>query len=162
MDDGAGGRPRCQRPMPVQKGLALTISGSAGGVVAARMMVGVQASLLLLLLVGCAPPNWRGSGQQARDRQDIVAAHPAWSPEIRGAVASGVISAGMTSAMVRAAWGRPTRVSSSRSAWHQRDTWHYTERRHNTDVIGGQTGGAQPLGEWTVAFANGWVVGWTD
>jgi hypothetical protein len=62
----------------------------------------------------------------------------------------------------RAAWGHPTRVSSSRSAWHQRDTWHYTGRRHNTDVIGGQTGGAQPLGEWTVAFANGWVVGSTD
>jgi hypothetical protein len=32
------------------------------------MMVGVQASFLLLLLVGCATPDWRGSGQQARDR----------------------------------------------------------------------------------------------
>jgi hypothetical protein len=123
------------------------------------MMVGVQASLLLLLLVGCATPDWRGSGQQARDRQDIVAAHPEWPPEIRGAVAFGVISAGMTSDMVRAAWGRPARVSSSRSELHQHDTWHYTRRWHNADVIGGQTGGAQPLGEWTVAFA---MAGWWD
>jgi hypothetical protein len=91
-----------------------------------------------------------------------VAAHPEWPPEIRGAVASGVISAGMTSDMVRAAWGRPARVSSSRSELHQHDTWHYTRRWHNADVIGGQTGAAQPLGEWTVVFANGWVVGWTD
>jgi hypothetical protein len=125
-------------------------------------MVGVQVSLLLLLLVGCATPNWRGSGQQARDRQEIVAARPEWSSEIHGAMASGVISAGMTSEMVRAAWGHPTRVSSSRSEWYQRDTWHYTGRQHNADVRGGQTGGAQPLGEWTVAFAHGWVVGWTD
>lgn len=66
------------------------------------MIVGVQASLLLLLLA-TAPPVGRGSGQQAHDQQDIVAAHPEWSPEIRGAVASGVISAGMTSDMVRAA-----------------------------------------------------------
>jgi hypothetical protein len=131
-------------------------------VVPARVMAGIQASLLILLLVGCATPDWRGSGQQARDRQDIMAAHPEWSPEIRGAVPSGVISAGMTPDMVRAAWGYPTRVSSSRSEWHQRDTWHYTGRWHNTDAIGGQTGGAQPVGEWTVAFANGWVVGWTD
>jgi hypothetical protein len=127
-----------------------------------RAMVGVQASLLLLLLVGCATPNWRGSGQQSHDRQEIVAAHPEWPSEIRGAVASGVISAGMTSDAVRAAWGRPTRVSSSRSEWYQRNTWHYTGRQHNADVIGGQTGGAQPLGEWTDAFANGWVVGWID
>jgi 2-methylcitrate dehydratase PrpD len=121
------------------------------------MMVGVQASLLLLLLVGCAAPDWRASGQQARDRQDIVAARREWPLGIRGAMASGVISAGMTADMVRAAWGRPTRVSSSRNELQQHDTWLYTGRQHNADVIGSQTGGAQPLGEWTVAF-----VGWTD
>jgi hypothetical protein len=29
-------------------------------------------------------------------------------------------------------------------------------------MMGGQSGGAQPLGEWTVSFANDGVVGWTD
>jgi hypothetical protein len=68
MDDAAGGRPRHQRSGAVLGRLGLTISRSAGGVFPARMMVGVQASFLLLLLVGCATPDWRGSGQQARDR----------------------------------------------------------------------------------------------
>ena len=128
----------------------------------ARVMAGFQAGLLLLLLVGCTTPDWRGHGQQERGRQDLVAAHPEWPSGIRAAVASGVISTGMTSEMVRAAWGRPTRVSSDGSAWHQRDTWHYTGRQHNADMMGGQTGGAQPLGEWTVSFANGGVVEWTE
>jgi hypothetical protein len=161
MDDAAGGRPRCQRPVPVLNGQGLTISGGAGRVVSARVMGWIQASLLLLLL-GCGAPEWRSHSQQARDRQDMVAVHPEWPPEILGAVSSGVISAGMTSDMVRAAWGRPTRVSSSRSELHQRDTWHYTGRQHNADVIGGQAGGGQPLGEWMVVFTNGWVVEWTD
>jgi hypothetical protein len=161
MDDAAGGRPRCQRPVPVLNGQGLTISGGAGRVVSARVMGWIQASLLLLLL-GCGAPEWRSHSQQARDRQDTVAVHPEWPPEILGAVSSGVISAGMTSDMVRAAWGRPMRVSSSRSELHQRDTWHYTGRQHNVDVIGGQAGGGQSLGEWMVVFTNGWVVEWTD
>jgi hypothetical protein len=161
MDDAAGGRPRCQRPVPVLSGRGLTISESAGGVVSARVMAGIQASLLLLLL-GCGAPEWWSHSRQARDRQDMVAAHPEWPPEILGAVASGVISAGMTSDMVRAAWGRPTRVSFSRSELHQRDIWHYKGRQHNAGVMGGQAGGGQPLGEWMVVFTNGWVVEWTD
>jgi hypothetical protein len=91
-----------------------------------------------------------------------VAAHPEWPLGLRGAVVSGVISAGMTADMVRAAWGLPIRVSSGRTELQQHDTWHYTGRQHNADVLSSQTGDAQPSGEWTVAFANGWVVGWTD
>jgi hypothetical protein len=125
-------------------------------------MAGIQASLLLLLLVGCATPDSRGHNQLERGRQDLVAAHPEWPPEILGAVASGVICAGMTPDMVRAAWGRPTHVSSDGSELLQRDTWHYTGRQHNAAMMGGQTGGAQPLGKWTVAFTHGGVVGWTD
>jgi hypothetical protein len=122
----------------------------------------VMAGLLLLLLVGWTTPGWQGDSPQGRDRQDTVVAHTEWPPEILGAVASGVISAGMSPEMVRAAWGSPTRISSEGSGWHQRDTWHYAGRRHNVDLMGGQTGGAQPLGEWTVSFVNGGVVGWTD
>ena len=81
MDDAEGGRPRHQRSGAVLGHLGLTISRSAGVVFPARTMVVVQASLLLLLLVGCVTPDWRGSGQQARDRQDLVAAHPEWPPE---------------------------------------------------------------------------------
>jgi hypothetical protein len=73
-----------------------------------------------------------------------------------------VISVGMTTDMVRAAWGRPSHVSSNGSGVAQRDTWHYTGRQHNANMMGGQTGAAQALGEWTVVFANGWVVGWAD
>lgn len=162
MDEPTGERLQRQQSGAVLGRLGRTISRSTRGGFPARMMVGMQASLLLLLLVGCAAPDWRGSGLQARDRQDIVAAHPEWPVGIHGAVVSGVISAGMTADMVRAAWGRPTRVSTSRNELQQHDTWHYAGRQHNAVVIGSQTGGAQPLGEWTVAFANGWVVGWTD
>jgi hypothetical protein len=162
MDDVAGGRPRRQRSIAVLGRLGLTISRSAGGVVAVRVMAGIQASLLLLLLVGYATPDWRDSGQQARDRQDIVAAHSEWSPEIRGAVASGVICAGMSPEMVRAAWGHPIRISSDGSALNPRDIWYYAGRQLNADLMSGQTGGAQPLAEWTVSFAHGGVVGWTE
>jgi hypothetical protein len=117
---------------------------------------------LLLLLVGCATLDWRGHGQQERGRQDLVAAHTEWPSGIRAAVASGVISAGMTPEMVRAAWGRPTRVSSDGSELNPRFIWHYAGRQHNADMMGGQGSGAQPLGEWTVVFTNGGVVGWTD
>jgi len=96
VDDTRGGRLRRQRSGVVPGRLGLTISRSTGGGFLARMMVGVQASPLLLLLVGCATPNGRASGQQARDRQDIVVAHPQWPLGIRGAMVSGVISAGMT------------------------------------------------------------------
>jgi hypothetical protein len=160
MNDTTGGRPRRQRSIAVLGRLGLTIARSAGGIVLAT--AAVQAGLLLLLLVGCAMPDWRGSGQPGHTRQDIVAAHPEWPSGIRAAMASGVISAGMSPEMVRAAWGHPTRTASEGSGWHQHDTWHYAGRQHNTDMIGGQTGGAKPLGEWTVLFANGEVVGWTD
>jgi hypothetical protein len=75
MDDATGGGPRRQGSIAVLGRLGLTISRSAGGVVPARMRAG-QVGLLLLLLVGCATPDGRSSGQPARTRQDIVAAHP--------------------------------------------------------------------------------------
>jgi hypothetical protein len=162
MDDVAGERPRCHRPIAVLNSLGLTISRSAGGVVAAHVMAGIQASLLLLLLVGCATPDWQGHQPLERGRHDLVAAHPEWPPEIRGAVASGVICPGMSPEMVRAAWGRPLRISSDGSELNPRDIWHYAGRQHNADLMGGQTGGAQPSAEWTVSFANGGVVGWTE
>jgi hypothetical protein len=162
MDNATSGRPPRQQSVSALNRLGLTICRRAGGVGPARVMAGIQASLLLLLLVGCTTPDWWGHGQQARDRQDIVADHPEWPPEIRGAVASGVICAGMSSDMVRAAWGHPSRVSFDGSGMHQRDTWYYAGRQPNADIMGGQTGGAQPLGEWTVVFTNGGVVGWTD
>jgi hypothetical protein len=83
-------------------------------------------------------------------------------PERGYAIASGVICAGMTPDMVRAAWGRPIRISSDGSAFNPRDLWHYAGHQHHADVIGGQGSGAQPLAGWTVAFTNGWVVGWTE
>jgi hypothetical protein len=162
MDDESGGRPRHQQSISTLNRLGLTINRHAGGVLPTRVMAGIQASLLLLVLVGCDVPNWWGHSQQAHDHLEIVAGHPEWPPEILGAVASGVICAGMTPDMVRAAWGRPTRISSSGSGLHQRDTWHYAGRQHNANVMGGQRGGAQPSEERTVAFTKGWVVGWTD
>jgi hypothetical protein len=140
----------------------LTISQSAGGVVAAGVIAGIRASLVLLLLVGCAMPDWQGHKPLERSREDVVAAHPEWSPEIRGAVASGVICAGMSPEMVRAAWGYPTRISSDGSELNSRDVWHYPGRQHNANLMGGQTDGAQPSAEWTVWFADGGVMGWTE
>jgi hypothetical protein len=163
MEDATGGRPpRRQRSIAVLNRLGLTLRRRAGRVVPARVMVGMQASLLLVLLVGCVTPDGRGDIQLERGRQDLVAAHPEWPPAILGAVASGVICAGMSPEMVRAAWGRPQRMASDRSAWQPRDIWHYAGRQSHADLMGGQTGGAQPLREWTVSFTHGGVVGWTE
>jgi hypothetical protein len=76
MDDVAGGRPWYQRPIAVLNGLGLTISRSAGGVVAARVMAGIQASLLLLLLLGCTTPDWRGHNPLERGRQGPCGGSP--------------------------------------------------------------------------------------
>jgi hypothetical protein len=88
MDDATAGRPRRQRSIAVLHHLGLTISRSAGGVVPAPVMVGMQAGLLLVLLVSCATPDWRGHTPLERTRQNLVAAHPEWPPAILGAVAS--------------------------------------------------------------------------
>jgi hypothetical protein len=162
MDDIAGRRSRCHRPIAVLNGLGPTISQRAGDVFATRVMAGIQASLLLLLLVGCATPDLRGYNSLEHSREDLVAAHPEWPPEIRGAVASGVICAGMSPEMVRAAWGYPIRISSDESVMNPPDIWHYAGRQHNADLMGGQRGSALLLTEWTVSFANGVVVGWTE
>jgi hypothetical protein len=162
MDNATGGRPRRQPSVSALNRLGLTISRRAGGMIPTRVLAGIQASLLLLLLVGCATPDGRGHNQLERGRQTLVATHPEWPPEILGAVASGVICAGMTPDMVRAAWGRPTRISSDGSPLNARDIWHYAGRQYQADTMGGQTGGAPPLGEWTVTFTNDGVVGWTE
>jgi len=122
----------------------------------------VQLGLLLLLLVGCATFDGRDSTQLEHGRQELVAAHPEWPPAILGAVASGVICAGMSREMVRAAWGHPLWIASDESALNPRHIWHYAGRQHHTDLMGDSTGRTQPLREWTVSFANGAVVGWTE
>lgn len=61
MDDAAGGRPPCQQSVAALNRLGLTISRRAGGVVPARVVAGIQASLLLLLLVGARPSRHAGS-----------------------------------------------------------------------------------------------------
>jgi hypothetical protein len=162
MHDAAGGRLQRQRSLAVLGYLGPTISRSTGGIVPVQMMAGVRAGLLLLLLVGCATPDWQDHSQQGRTRQALVAAHPDWPPAIVGAIASGVICAGMTPDMVRAAWGHPIRISSDGSAVNPHGTWHYAGRQPHADMMGGQTGGVQPLREWTVAFTHGGVAGWTE
>jgi hypothetical protein len=163
MEDATGGRPpRRQRSIAVLNRLGLMLRRRAGRVVPARVMVGMQASLLLVLLVGCVTPDGRGDIQLERGRQALVTAHPDWPPAILGAIASGVICAGMTPDMVRAAWGSPIRISSDGSAVNPHGTWHYAGRQHHADMMGGQTGGVQPLREWTVSFAHSGVVGWTE
>ena len=129
---------------------------------AARVKSGLLGVLLLLPLIGCATPDWRGADQHDRYRQGVVAAHPEWPPEILAAVAAGVISAEMTPDMVCAAWGLPTRFSSDGSGSYQRVTWYYEGRQHAADMIGGLAVTTRPVAAWTVSFANGWVVGWTD
>jgi len=69
----------------------------------ARAMAGLLGVLLLLPLIGCATPDWRGDDTQDRYRQGSVAAHPKWPPAFLASVVAGVISAGMPPDMVRAA-----------------------------------------------------------
>ena len=161
MDDATGGRPRRQPSVAGLNRLGFTLRRCTGGP-PAWMRAGVQVGLLLLLLVGCTTFDGRDSTQLEHGRQELVAAHPEWPPAILGAVASGVICAGMSREMVRAAWGHPLWIASDESALNPRHIWHYAGRQHHTDLMGDSTGRTQPLREWTVSFANGGVVGWTE
>jgi hypothetical protein len=162
MHEVTSGRPWRYRSLAVRGRPGLTLRRSPGGGVSAWMGTGVHVGLLLLLLVGCVMVDGRESSQLERGRQELVAAHPEWPPAILGAVASGVICAGMSPEMVRAAWGHPLRVGADRSGLTPRNIWYYVGRQHNTDLMGGSTGGAHPLREWTVSFANGAMLGWTE
>jgi hypothetical protein len=119
------------------------------------------AGLLLLLVVPGAMPDGEGEVTLNRERQGILQAHPEWTPEVRAAVRAGIICAGMSPDMVRAAWGRPTRTSES-SGPGQRETWHYEGRPRAVERLGGQAMHAAGAREWTVSFIDGRVVRWTD
>jgi len=51
--------------------------------------------------------------------------HRAWKREICELIASGKVRIGMTAEQVEAAWGKPTRVSSTVTAHHIREQWVY-------------------------------------
>ena len=88
-------------------------------------------------------------------------AHPEWPQEVLAAVATGLICAGMTPDMVRAAWGHPTRISAE-DGLNQRETWFYEGRLRAVERLGGQARHDAGVREWTVSFVDGRVIGWTD
>jgi hypothetical protein len=151
-----------RRLAPVRGGMNLVRRGIAWGVLPARTMGGLQAALLLLLLLGCATLGSWDDSQRDHGGQNSIAAHPEWPPEVLAAVTAGLISQGMSPDMVRAAWGQPThRRSDGRGPpWHE--TWYYKRPQHAVDMIGGRPAGALPSVYWTVSFAQDGVVAWTD
>lgn len=127
-----------------------------------RVMAGLQAALLLCLLLGCTTPDLQGEVQRGHDRHHLMAAHPEWPPEVFAAVTAGVISQGMSPDMVRAAWGQPTHRWSDGSGPSRRETWYYKRPLHAVDMIGGRAARALPSVYWTVSFAQDGMVEWTD
>jgi hypothetical protein len=95
------------------------------------------------------------------EKQAILQAHPEWTADVRAALIAGIICAGMQPEMVRAAWGRPTRISAS-SELGQPEIWHYAGRPSVVERLGGRWSHDAKAHEWTVSFINGQVVGWTD
>jgi hypothetical protein len=119
------------------------------------------AGLWLLPVVAGARPAGADEISRDPDPQGMVQAHPEWPPEVRGAIMAGIICGGMPPEMVRAAWGRPTRMSGGGQPG-QRETWHYEGRLRAMERLGGQGMDETGAGEWTVSFFDGRVAGWTD
>ena len=119
------------------------------------------AGLLLTVGITGAMPSGEGEVMQDTDRHSILQAHPEWPTEVRAAVVTGIICAGMSSDMVRAAWGRPTRRSSENGI-NQPETWYYEGRPRAVERLGGQARYDAGAREWTVSFIDGRVVAWTD
>ncbi len=121
----------------------------------------IFAGLLLRPLTGLALPGEAGDVLPDAERQAILQAHPEWRADLRAALMAGIICAGMSPEMVRAAWGQPTRISPSGEA-HQAEIWYYAGRPPAVERLGGQRLGDARAYEWTVWFINGQVVGWSD
>jgi hypothetical protein len=119
------------------------------------------AGLLLMLGIAGAMPSGEDRVMQDSGRHSILQAHPEWPQEVRAAVVTGIICAGMTPDMVRAAWGHPTRTSAE-DGINQRETWYYEGRPRAVDQLGGQARYDAGVREWTVSFIDGRVIGWTD
>jgi hypothetical protein len=150
-------RRQCMRQVPTPLVSYLARDDLPWMVIAAWTLAG----LLFMLAIAGAMPSGEGQVMQAPDRYSILQAHPEWSPEVRAAVGTGIICAGMSPDMVRAAWGRPTRTSGE-DGLNQRETWYYEGRPRAVERLGGQERNDAGAREWTVSFINGRVVGWTD
>jgi hypothetical protein len=119
------------------------------------------AGVFLMLLIAGAMPSGEGEVMQDTDRHGILQAHPEWPPEVRAAVMTGIICAGMSPDMVLVAWGRPTRTSVEDGSY-QRETWYYEGRPRAVERLAGRARNDTGAGEWTVSFIEGRVIGWTD
>lgn len=116
----------------------------------------------LFLTSGMAGAMLSAEGEALQDstRRTILQAHPEWPPEVRAAVVTGIICAGMSPEMVLAAWGLPTRTSGE--AGNPLETWYYEGRPRAVERLGSQAKHDVEAHEWTVSFSAGRVIAWTD
>jgi hypothetical protein len=82
------------------------------------------AGLLLMLGIAGAMPNGEDQVMQDSWRHSTLQAHSECPQEVLAAVVTGIICAGMTPDVVRAAWGHPT-CTSAEDGLNQRETWYY-------------------------------------
>jgi hypothetical protein len=113
------------------------------------------------LVAGCATPSTIETRKQER-----VSAYEALSPEMRGAVDTGNVTAGMNMDDVYIAWGNPDRVVSGGSEAGQSTTWIYTGSYFEPVYYAGYRWGGH-TGYYTVfytraqvTFVNGLVTRW--
>jgi hypothetical protein len=148
---------RCMRRAPVPLVSRLARADIAWIVIIGWMLTG----LLLLPVFAAAIPDGEAEVALDPERQGILQAHPEWPPEVRAAVLAGIICPGMSPDMVRAAWGSPTRTSTSGGPV-QHETWYYEGRPRAVERLNGRGTHEDGAREWTVSFSDGRVVGWTD
>jgi len=157
MDWNVTRRRQCVRRVPT-----LPVHDLTGSDLPRTVIVGwVLTGLLLMLVIARAMPSGEGEVIQDSERHSILQAHPEWPPEVRAAVVTGIICAGMSADMVRAAWGPPTRRSSEHGS-NQPETWYYEGRPRAVERLGSQARHDAGAREWTVSFIAGRVVAWTD
>jgi hypothetical protein len=157
MDWNVMRRRQCMRQVPALLVPYLTRGDLPWIAIAGWMLAGV----FLMLVIAGAMPIGEGEAMHDTDRHNILQAHPEWPSEVRAAVVTGIICAGMSPDMVRAAWGRPTRMSAENGI-NPREIWYYEGRPRAVERLGGQVRNDAEAGEWTVSFVDGRVIAWTD
>lgn len=87
-------------------------------------------AVVLTLLPGCTTSQMESidhafSGAKIKRRQEAIAAHPEWPTDVKEAVKTGNVFAGMNAEQVIASWGEPSRRNVTGGMYGHSEQWVY-------------------------------------